>query len=212
MSRFPNPGSSHNRFAAAKPLRSLLGALLLALAGEPCPAGTIAGQVSGPSDLSQVVAYLVAYLEVPPQASPAGAGEVHLDQKDRRFLPRVVVVPVGGTVVFHNSDDFLHNIHGRLGNQTIFNWGLPPDAPPLRRRFTEPGEVALSCDMHPEMEAWIKVVPSARFARADGDGRFRLEDVPPGEQLLAVWHPRATLRRVKIRVGAGGPEPAFGPT
>src|SRR5262249_21595765 len=36
---------------------------------------------------------------------------VFLDQKQCVFIPRVILVPAGGTVEFLNSDRLLHNIH-----------------------------------------------------------------------------------------------------
>ena len=58
------------------------------------------------------------------EAGAAPFGPVFLDQKQCVFVPRVVVVPVGGTVEFLNSDRLLHNIHSQSKGQSP----LQPDA------------------------------------------------------------------------------------
>ena len=78
--------------------------------------------------------------------------------------------------------------------------------------FSDEGVYLLLCHVHPEMAAWIVVVPTPYFAVSDDDGAFRLQDVPPGAYKLLAWHRRGTLeeqivqvlpgeRRVRVSVG-----------
>ena len=55
----------------------------------------------------------VVWLDNPPPdaAAPAPTAKVEMDQNGCVFVPRVVVVPAGGTVDFLISDRLLHNIH-----------------------------------------------------------------------------------------------------
>ena len=59
-----------------------------------------------------------------------------MDQKGCSFVPRVVVVPAGGTVDFLNSDRLLHNIHATPKRNVSFNRTQPmgPDDPGHLRR------------------------------------------------------------------------------
>jgi plastocyanin len=63
--------------------------------------------------------------------APNGAGwgkalpKVEMDQKGCVFVPRVVVVPVGGTVDFLNSDRLLHNLHSKSKENVTFNRTKP---------------------------------------------------------------------------------------
>src|SRR5262249_26808925 len=57
------------------------------------------------------IANAVVWLENPPAGpAPARADKVEMDQNGCVFVPRVVVVPAGGTVDFLNSDRLLHNL------------------------------------------------------------------------------------------------------
>ena len=56
---------------------------------------------------------VVVFLQSPPPGAkwPVALPIVQMDQEQCMFVPRVVVVPAGGTVEFLNSDRLLHNLH-----------------------------------------------------------------------------------------------------
>ena len=47
------------------------------------------------------------------------------------------------------------------------------------------------------MSAVVVVTPSPWFAVSDKDGRFNIQNVPPGEYLLKIWHERSTDAMMK---------------
>ena len=51
------------------------------------------------------------------------------------------------------------------------------------------------------MEGWSLVLPHPYFAITGKNGEFSLEDVPPGEYNLIVWHPLGQQKTI-IEVGA----------
>src|SRR5262245_5341817 len=55
------------------------------------------------------------------KAPPANSTPVKMDQKQCVFVPRVVVVPAGGTVEFLNSDRLLHNVRSHAKENSPFN-------------------------------------------------------------------------------------------
>ena len=68
----------------------------------------------------------VVWLENPPPGAQwDGAAKVEMDQKGCVFVPRVVVVPAGGTVDFLNSDRLLHNLHSVSTENPTFNRTQP---------------------------------------------------------------------------------------
>ncbi len=148
--------------------------------------GKVEGTIRGISKRSATV----IYVEDAPGSVPPGARYV-LDQKDKTFSPFVLPVPAGAEVVFVNSDPIMHNVHSFNGKDTVFNWGMPIQGMQLKRKFEESGDVLLLCDVHPEMEAWVKVVPTPYYTLADENGHFVLEGVPAGEYTVTAWHPRA---------------------
>ena len=50
---------------------------------------------------------------------------ITIDQQGCRYHPHVQAVSTGSTLEILNSDPMLHNIHGRMGTQTLFNLAMP---------------------------------------------------------------------------------------
>ena len=64
--------------------------------------------------------------------------------------------------------------------------------------------VAVRCDLHPWMQAWLGIVDHPYFAVTGPDGAFTLPDVPPGDYTLAVWHERLGTRETRITLPPKG--------
>jgi plastocyanin len=135
-------------------------------------------------------------------ADPDGA-PVIIDQIDLRFVPQVVAVLGGTTVAFPNSDPILHNVFSPRGPGDGFNLGTYPPGETRARRFHEPGVHVILCHVHPEMVAYVAVVPSPYRAIVDRDGRFTI-DAPPGRYTLRVWQARRAAVHRDVTVAAGG--------
>jgi len=67
----------------------------------------------------------------------------------------------------------------------------------------QPGEVDVYCNIHPDMTARILVLQNSLYTAVNGDGSFRLADVPPGHYTLVAWSPAHTPERRTIDVKAG---------
>jgi len=172
----------------------------MALAAAVDVVGRVEGTIKGISKRTATV----IYVEDAPGTITPGTRYV-LDQKDKTFSPFVLPVPVGAEVVFVNSDPIMHNVHSYNGKDTIFNWGMAIQGMELKKTFEEPGDVLLLCDVHPEMEAWVKVVPTPYYTMADENGNFVLEGVPAGEYTVTAWHPRAKKpQSVTVSIPANG--------
>lgn len=127
---------------------------------------------------------------------------VLIDQHDLAFLPRSLVVTVGTTVRFRNSDPILHNVFSPLGPDG-FDLGTYPQTTARVHRFTEPGEWIVLCHVHPEMVAYISVVGSPWHAVADRDGRFTIAGLPPGRYRLSARVPGAQSVSREVLVAGG---------
>jgi plastocyanin len=204
----------------AWPTATLL--LLAALAGErPAPDGTIRGRVDvRREDVAAqgrpAVADLgrggpravpdrrrsVVYLESAPQPAfevPA-PGRATLDQRNEAFVPFVLAVTVGSTVDFPNSDPIYHNVFS-LSKTKRFDLGRYPRGQSRSVRFDQPGVVRVFCEIHSHMSAFVLVFAHRFFATTDGEGRYRIEGVPPGAYTLAVWNDGRVRARREVRVG-----------
>jgi len=127
----------------------------------------------------------------PPGVAPATAlaDKVEIDQSGCAFVPRVVVVPAGGTVDFLNSDRLLHNIHATPKLNAAFN-RTQPKSRTIPVTFTKPEIVKVACDLHSWMTAWVVVAANPWYAVTGADGQFAFDNLPPGQYKLSVWHER----------------------
>jgi hypothetical protein len=55
--------------------------------------------------------------------------------------------------------------------------------------FDKPGVVALGCNIHDQMSAFIVVTDSAWTARTNGQGLVSFADAPSVAGRLTLWHP-----------------------
>ena len=222
--------------ARARLARWLLG-LLLALAGAAraqgpqTPTGSIRGRVEVRreriAEARPSVAALgmpaprdrpdrrrsVVYLETAPQGAfevPPPRAHAVLDQRNEAFAPYVLAVSVGTTVDFPNSDRTYHNVFS-LSRARRFDLGRYPRGESRSVRFDEPGVVRVFCEIHSHMNAFILVFAHRYFATTEADGRYRIDDVPPGSYTLAVWNDGAarTMRSVRVPEEGGVVEQDF---
>lgn len=170
----------------------------------PSAAGTLRGRVEmvekkgkKTKDLSEVVVW-VEGPDVKPQPSKAT-----MTMKDKRFEPRLVVVPVGGSVAFPNMDPILHNAFSVTGKNK-FDLELYKKPKSRSQVFKYPGIVRVYCNIHPQMSAYVVVRDNPFWAQASGEGRFSIADVPPGTWKVKAWHSKARTVTKTVTVPATG--------
>jgi plastocyanin len=110
------------------------------------------------------------------------------DQKNCHFVPHVLVVKTGAPVEILNSDGILHNIHTFSTKNTAFNVAMPKFRKKIEKSFAAPEIIRVACDAHAWMSGWIVVSESPYAVVTDADGNFKLENVPPGNYKVEVWH------------------------
>jgi plastocyanin len=147
----------------------------------------------------------VLYVEsLPAQADsalPMPATRPRLAQKDQSFVPRVVAIPVGGTVDFPNLDPIYHNVFS-VSPVRRFDLGKYPRGESRSVRFTRAGLVNVYCDIHSDMAGFILVTPTRAYARPKPDGAWQLPDLPPGHYTLHWWHPDFPPGQRELDLGA----------
>ncbi|MGH7766897.1 MAG: hypothetical protein ACREQP_05535, partial [Candidatus Binatia bacterium] len=111
------------------------------------------------------IRYAVVSLQTPPPGAKweANLPSVKMDQKQCAFVPRVVVVPVGGTVDFLNSDRLLHNVRGGGKENASFN-RAQPHARTISIVFKKPEVLRVECDLHSWMRGWVVVAEHPFYA------------------------------------------------
>jgi plastocyanin len=144
----------------------------------------------------------VVWLDNPPTgpAPPAMPEKVAMDQNGCEFIPRVVIVPAGGTVDFLNSDRLLHNIHAMPKLNASFN-RTQPKSRTVPIKFDKPEIVRINCDLHFWMRGWVVVAAHPYYAITGANGQFAFDNLPPGSYKLNVWHERLGMSSASVTVG-----------
>jgi len=161
---------------------------VLALLSLAASAGTISGKVSGMNGESVVYVDTIAG-----KTFPAPSEHPVMDQKGLLFQPHILVVQVGATVDFLNSDKVAHNVFWpsimqgtkKLPGKNLGTWPTGEKRP---FKFDQAGVASLLCNVHPEMAGYIVVAPTPYYAKTDKGGEYKIENVPDGQYTVVAWH------------------------
>ena len=131
----------------------------------------------------------VVYLETAPAAALESREPVRaqMDQRNETFLPHVLAIDVGTLVAFPNNDITYHNVFS-LSKTRKFDLGRYARGKSKSVRFERPGVVRIFCDIHSHMSAFVLVFSHPYYVKAEVDGRYRIDNVPPGTYTVAAWH------------------------
>jgi len=147
-------------------------------------------------DFSGVVVWLEPLDGRNGHAPTPSARRAEIVQKDKKFTPHVVVVPVGTQVDFPNFDPIFHNAFSSFSGQP-FDVGLYPPGTSRAVTFRRDGIVRVFCNIHQTMSAIIVVVKTPWYAVTNAQGGFRIADVPPGDYRMRVFYERAPADELK---------------
>ena len=137
-----------------------------------------------------------------PRTTPA-EGKV-VNQRNKAFVPRVLAVPIGTSVLFRNEDPLAHNVFS-LSSSKPFDTGLYKAPGAESVTFDKPGVVQLLCNIHSSMIGYVVAVDTPYYAQADAKGAFAIRGVIPGDYEVEVWHENASQpTKVKATVGRDG--------
>ena len=144
--------------------------------------------------------HVAVYLEGGPKSPATVFPKASIEQKDRRFVPDLVVIPAGAAVSFPNFDPIFHNVFS-LSKAKSFDLGNYPEGQSRLVTFPTAGVVAVYCHLHSNMAASIVVAPSRWAVRVDKEGNFTLQDVPAGTYTVVAWHKTTGTFRKTVTVG-----------
>lgn len=166
--------------------------LLLATRLLPGESVTASGSVSIQGAVRAKSGHKGAVIWLKPAGGAMTAAPRHerILQRQKRFEPHLLVVPVGSVVDFPNFDPFFHNVFSLFDGKK-FDLGLYEAGASRSVTFSRTGFCFVFCNIHPEMSAVVVVVDSPYYAVSGPDGEFRIPQVPAGKYVLSVWHERA---------------------
>ena len=155
---------------------------------EPRPNVADLGAATTTLDLTDRLKSVV-YLESAPRGAFETVETTHavMDQRGERFVPHVLAITTGTIVDFPNSDHIYHNVFS-LSKTRPFDLGRYAAGHSKPVKFDKPGIVRVFCDIHSHMNAFILVFSHPFFSLTDADGRYRIDNIPPGTYNVVAWN------------------------
>jgi plastocyanin len=92
-------------------------------------------------------------------AAAAWAAQEHVvQQKNKGFSVKKLIVKVGDSIKFVNDDNFAHNVFS-LSAAKSFDLGSFGNGGSKSVTFDKPGKVEVECAVHPDMRLDVEVQP-----------------------------------------------------
>lgn len=187
--------------------KCIISFVLVSLITSAVNAGTITGKIT--ANKKKYLPNAVIYIDSVKGDFKPPKEHVLMDQKNLIFIPHVLPILAGTTVDFLNSDEVAHNVFTPDKSAEKFNLGTWPTGEirsyTFEKRCDEVCDAVMLCNVHPEMEAFVVIMQNPYFAKTDEDGNFKIQNVPPGEYTLSLWHPRKGAKPQQIVVTDSAP-------
>lgn len=123
-----------------------------------------------------------------------------LDQNGCMYNPRVLGVQAGQEIKILNSDPTMHNIHGLPKVNREFNFGMPKTVKEKSITFDKVEDVfEVKCDVHPWMKSYVQVFDHPYFAVTGIDGKFTINNIPPGDYEVVAWQEKFGSKRTLLK-------------
>ncbi|RMH38339.1 MAG: carboxypeptidase regulatory-like domain-containing protein [Nitrospirae bacterium] len=167
---------------------------------------------------------VVVFLHDVSAGKPFSLSIPRVEARDCQFLPFTTVVRSGHGIEVVNMDPVMHDVQAYetsllQGTRVLFNSPLPfnhehkrgdlhathnhaPGDSLVRQFKLSKGRktFVMQCGFHAYMESWAIAVENPYYAFTDTQGRFVIQDIPPGTYRIQAWHPSVKEAIVKTVV------------
>jgi plastocyanin len=137
-------------------------------------------------------------------AAPRPPLTATVEQRNSRFVPDLIILPVGSTVQFPNADPIFHNVFS-LSKVHPFDLGYYPKSQSRSVTFSHPGVVQVYCHIHADMYGAIVVTDSPWYGQPSSDGNFSFRGIPSGHYRVVAWHKVAGAHAAWVDIPENGP-------
>lgn len=164
--------------------------------------------VSDKNEIQNVIVYIKP-AEGKTLSGPKKDAPAVLDQKGCMYTPHVLAVQVGQPVKVKNSDPFLHNVHALAIDNTSFNFAEVNVTEKTIEPFTAVETFQIKCDVHPWMQAVVRVFDHPYFATTDDKGQYTIDTkgLADGTYTVVAWqevYKDSQPQQVEVKGGKAG--------
>ena len=123
-------------------------------------------------------------MQMVPEAKP------EMDNKKCAFVPHVMAIRAGQTILMKNSDQAGHNAKFSFFKNEEVNPMIPVGgSKEILTKVEEPGATKVECSIHPWMKGYIIVAGHPYVGISDAAGKIKIEKIPAGIELdFKIWH------------------------
>jgi cytochrome b involved in lipid metabolism len=132
------------------------------------------------------------------------ASPVTLEHIDCRYVPRVLGIQVGQSLMILNRDPTYHNTISKPKINTAWNQSQAPGSPELVKTFESPETfIPFKENYHPWEMAYVGVFSHRFFAVSNKFGNYEIKGLPPGRYTVVAWHERFGEKTIDLTLVPG---------
>ncbi|WP_153916184.1 plastocyanin/azurin family copper-binding protein [Shewanella sp. TC10] len=147
---------------------------------------------------------LVGIAYVPAEQSSIADAEI--DQLDKQFTSKMVVIKPGDSVTFKNSDNVEHNVFANdVAQSAKFDVGLMPpgEEKQIVVDWKENSIVRVGCKIHPKMRTYLASIDTPyhkiiEFENGKQQYSFTINNIPEGSEVLYFKVPKYDVVAIDI--------------
>ena len=114
------------------------------------------------------------------------------------FLPHIAVGFKGKKIIMRTDDPFLHtfDVHAFLNQKELYHFALHEKGSSVTKTLLKAGLLVLSDYAHPWEHAYVYIFEHPYAAITDEQGKFVINDIPPGTYVVESWHEALGTQRI----------------
>lgn len=126
-----------------------------------------------------------------------------LECKECAFVPHVMAMRAGQTLLLENSDPTGHNPNFSFYKNQAANPMIPVgNSKEVMTKVEEPGVTNVACSIHPWMSGYVIVAGHPYVGISDNGGKIKIEKLPAGIPLnFKLWHESQDKSIEELSVG-----------
>lgn len=150
---------------------------------------------------------VVVTLEHVESGKPFPNKPINILSENCKFTPEVNILPQGGTFFVDNQDAVMHNsqVYQSERGKIILNIPIPAeeisDGKVIFKKHYKIFQMI--CGMHEFMQTWGYRVQNPYYFKTKIDGKYKIDNIPPGEYKATAWHYLMKKQSKNITVSEG---------